>query len=189
MIAIIWEGLSVMKLFPRGKWANILFISVIVYILYFFYFYRPIMAETEDILNRIYTVEQDVENNKSLDMELKMLNDELSSLYEELGLLQNDAFGGRNQAEIILFMEDLVRPLGVMKNIRFEQIEDYGAYKVARMVISIDTSYANLKRIVKELEQAPWKNRIEKMKTVVKGNSVSQKYNIEVEMTVELYCL
>ena len=81
-------------------------------------------------------------------------------------------FGGRNQAEIILFMEDLVRPLGVMKNIRFEQIEDYGAYKVARMVISIDTSYANLKRIVKELEQAPWKNRIEKMKTVVKGKSV-----------------
>ena len=76
-----------MKLFPRGKWANILFISVIVYILYFFYFYRPIMAETEDILNRIYTVEKDVENNKSLDMELKMLNDELSKLIRGVGFV------------------------------------------------------------------------------------------------------
>lgn len=179
-----------MKLSRREKRVTILFISIIVFVLYFFYFYQPIIAETEDIIIRLSALERDVKNSRTLGIELKRLNDRLASLYDEVDFLYNDIFGGISQAEIILFIEDLIRPLGLKKTIRFEEIVDYKAYRVAKMTVCMDTNYSNLKRIIQGIEQSPWKNRIEQMRSVVKdrGGLVSEKYNVEVEMTIGFYC-
>lgn len=179
-----------MKLSGREKWAIISSVSIIVFILYFFYFYQPITAETSNIIARLSAIERDVKNRRTLDSELKRLSNELASLYDELDFLYTGSFEGISQAEIILFLENLISHSAIKKIIRFGETDDYGTYKVAKVILNMDTNYSNLKRIIQGIEQAPWKNRIEQMRIVIKDkeDSNSQNYNIESEITIGFYC-
>jgi len=190
MTALKQGEISSMKLSGREKWAIISSVSIIVFILYFFYFYQPITAETSNIIARLSAIERDVKNRRTLDSELKRLSNELASLYDELDFLYTGSFEGISQAEIILFLENLISHSAIKKIIRFGETDDYGTYKVAKVILNMDTNYSNLKRIIQGIEQAPWKNRIEQMRIVIKDkeDSNSQNYNIESEITIGFYC-
>ena len=180
-----------MKLTNREVFTVAISIIIISSILYFVYFYRPIISETENLMDQLIEIRSFVTDSQDLDVKLQELNDELIGLNSELNFLSGEYFEGIEQAEIILFFEKLIKPFGTEKSIAFIGMEDYGAYKVARVVLRFETNYSSLKMILEKIEQSPWKNRIEKMNAVRRNtdDSTEYKYDMEVEMTIGFYCL
>jgi len=149
------------------------------------------MSETEKLTEQLNKIRGQVMDDQDLNVKLQELNDELNLLSSELDFLSEDFFEGIEQAEMILFFEKMIKPYGVNKSVAFIGTEDYGRYKVTRVVLRFETSYSDLKIIIKEIEQSPWKNRIEKMNAVRKNieSFAVDQYEMEVEMTIGFYCL
>lgn len=180
-----------MKLSRREIFTAAVSISIISIILYMVYFYQPFISEARILTDQLHSLKLDIEDSRNLETKIKNLNNELLSLRSEFNFLYAHSFEGAEQAEVILFLEKQINPYGVKKSISFTKPEEYGAYKVAKVVLSIETNFTNLIMILKGIEQAPWSSRIEKIKAARKNrdSSISRQYDLEVEMTVGFYIL
>jgi len=179
-----------MKLARKEIFTLIISIFIILSVLYVVYFYQPIMNETNILEDQLSQLNEDIIKSKNSNVEIEKLKNELDSLRSILGPFHEAFFKATEQAEVLLFLEELIEPFGIKKTIRFEEVEDFGTYKIARVIVNLETNYPNLQQILKGIEQSPWGNRVEMLNAIIQNreNLISQLYDMEVEMTVGFYC-
>lgn len=104
-----------MKLARKEIFTLIISIFIILSVLYVVYFYQPIMNETNILEDQLSQLNEDIIKSKNSNVEIEKLKNELDSLRSILGPFHEAFFKATEQAEVLLFLEELIEPFGIKK--------------------------------------------------------------------------
>lgn len=185
-----------MKLTKREIILLIFALFIIAGALYYNCFLLPQLKEIE-----LFQKEAASQNDKLLFLkmqaqEIVKLRKKITQLEAELEERCLDIPVGFDQPSVVVYLEDMLKPLGEKSSLAFQDIEDKGIYNIAKVKVTLKANYAEFLRILEELEKAPYRNQIESLKVAssLSGQTITdapsvQQFEINAELDLGFYFL
>jgi len=188
-----------MKLTKRESIFLVVALVFAVGILYYTYFLSPLKIELDRIEKEISSKHQKLIQLKTQAQRINEL--ERMVLYSEAELMEKyqDIPIGFDQAELMVFLEGLLNPLGDQIRIEFAEVVDMKSYQLGTVNVMMLTTYPNLFQVLRRLEEAPFRNRIKRLGVTLEGsselnekvfqmkNQTVEKNNLRVALSLDFY--
>lgn len=175
-----------MKLSKRELILLILVFVIAAGALYYTRFYTPIkddikvlQDESDDLMIKINNL--NMQKNRIPD-----LKNELSTLQNEFSELTSDFLLGWDEPLLLVYLENMIGDNAIKKKSTFYLSEPEAYYSSGTIDLELVTNYPNLKGIIKELEEAPYYNKIQAI-DVKKQSGEDNKGDLAVTISTVFY--
>ncbi len=129
---------------------------VIFVILYFNLFFKKIHHEITTMKNQIQKNKEDIEAALYSTPQIDELKNKLLELRSQSDQILQVVDTNKVSSQIIIFMEEAIGGLGLGTKIKFMDTQEQKEYKIITITLNFETSYDNIKKIIFNLEKAPW---------------------------------
>lgn len=181
-----------MKLSKREIMLLTLALVIMIGALYYNYFYSPIKNDISTLQSEISAQTQQLAVAKAQAMGMEALVKKTEKLSNDLKQQYPEFLNCFEQANILVFLNDLISPYGLKSSITFKDIEEKGISRIAKVHITLSTDYYGLIRILESLEQAVYYNEVESL--IISSRTFDQSsidsdndfthYTLKVELTL-----
>ncbi len=167
--------------------------------LYYTYFLSPLMIEIDRIEKEMSSRQQKLIQLRTQAQKIKELEETV--VYSDAGLMERyqDIPIGLDQPELMVFLEEILNPLGDQIRIEFAEVVDLDSYQLGRVNVTMETTYPNLFQVLRRLEEAPYRNHIERLgislggiggldeKVLQRESQDTEKNNLRVDLSLDFY--
>ncbi|MFY9178069.1 MAG: hypothetical protein WBI74_09605 [Caldicoprobacterales bacterium] len=145
-----------MKITTREKILVSLTLALIFIVLYFNFFYKNIFYEINTLKDQINRNKNDFEDIVYSQSQIEKLKKNISDLQDQPEQIFQTTDIEEVNAQIIVFIEDSIDRLGLGTKIKFHDSEQTDEYNVITITLNFEAGYDNIKRIISNIEKAPW---------------------------------
>jgi Tfp pilus assembly protein PilO len=169
-----------MNLTKREKIAIITFLGVLIFALYYRYFYKPLNQEIEAMSTHMEEEKEALPLHKMKGEKIKDLKEDVTRLDSEISNVLNTLPSADDQPGLIVHLNNTLGKLALRKSMEIQEPLNGSEFVSVPILISMETSYRELKQILILLEQSPYKNRIESL--TVQASGMESKVNVDMLM-------
>lgn len=174
-----------MKISTREKVLISVTLAIILIVLYLNLFYKEIHHEIVIMKDQIYRNKESIEAASYSPSQI----DELKSQILELERLSDQMLQtiDRNKvsSHIIVFIEEAIKDLGLGTKIKFIKMQEEKEYSSVTITLNFETSYNNIKKIISNIETAPWPLIIDNIKINKKQSDlISTSFDWDIEVVL-----
>lgn len=167
-----------MKLTKREKIAIVIFLGVLIFALYYRCFYKPLNQEIEAMSIHMEEEKEALPLHKMKAEKIKELKEDISRLNLEISNALNILPPANDQPGLIVHLNNTLGKLAQRKSMEIQQPVAESEFVSVPILISMETSYKELKQILISLEQSSYKNRIESL--TVQTSGMGSKLNADM---------
>lgn len=184
-----------MKLSKREKQLLSILIALIIFTCYYFIVYRPMIEDMEVMTLEMDEMTTRLSTTQSKKQQLPALRKQLDGLTQEMESALDEMPQMVGEQELVVYLYKTIKPLAHKTSLVIEPPVEDTQYNSTVFNISLETSYQNLKRILKLLETSKYNDIISftinskslNHDTEDTGLSQGNNYNIIVDMSIEFF--
>jgi hypothetical protein len=167
--------------------------------LYYTYFLSPLKIEIARIEKEMSSKHQKLIQLKTQAQKIDELEKMTAYSAAELMERYQDIPIGLDQAELMVFLEDILKPSGDQIKIEFAEVVDMDSYQLGGVNVTMKTTYPSFFHVLQRLEEAPYRNQIERLRISLEGrggpeekvlqreNQAIEKNNLRVDLSLNFY--
>lgn len=177
-----------MRFIRREKLPIAVAILILSVTFYYSFFYKPLYDEISTTRYNLECNEQKLSALAIQKDELLLLKAQLPSTILEVEPQIPNAGEKHFQSMVIVFLEDIIKKLGIENSIKFEGSEQHEIFSIINMRIGLESSYENLIAILYSIQGAPWPNKVKNVQTVSSSSRFgTPSNNWSIEIRVDFY--
>jgi len=173
---------KLMKLTKREKRFIVLLIVVSVLSIYYMYFYQPLQEQIKMMSAEIKIGKETLKLKESKRNEVETLKEELNVLMEETADLLN-SLPPHDYPGLLVHLNSITAPLVTRECIEVGDVEVQTEFIALPVFISVNSDYNSLKEMLRQLENSPYKNRVESLSVQIASDGV----NINADMALKFF--
>jgi hypothetical protein len=172
-----------MKVSNREKIFIIATVIVLLGALYYSLFYKGLRQEIKGIRNSIQRDKEKLENVLQSEEKIEDLHRYIGNLEVKAHRVSRDDEGFNIEPKLIVFLENSIKNLGLSTRIGIKDAEEYDKFYFIPVTINFESNYINFRRILDNIEKAPWPYSIDYINTNKRDGSpedLPNKWDVEM---------
>lgn len=178
-----------MKLTKREGILLIIVLIAGVLVLFYNFFYMPMQKEIAGLETKYEQIEAEADNTKMYNDLTVQLNDELNTLQSDLEQAYVGFPDQWDQAEMLVYIEDLLEDLCDNQTLKIYDKEENGRISSASIGLEIITDYSRMKKILDKFETGNKFCVVETIEIIPKDENDSEwkPVKLEVKLSIKFY--
>lgn len=178
-----------MKLTKREGILLIIVLIAGVLVLFYNFFYMPMQKEIASLETKYEQIEAEADNTKMYNDLTVQLNDELNTLQSDLEQAYVGFPDQWDQAEMLVYIEDLLEDLCDKQTLKIYDKEENGRISSASIGLEIITDYSRMKKILDKFETGNKFCIVETIEIIPKDENDSEwkPVKLEVKLSIKFY--
>ena len=152
------------KLSKKEVFLLVILLFVVAGALYYYYYYTPMTEKIGGMQKQIKDKENQLNILQTQELAITKAKEEIAELERGLSGEIKDIPVGVDEPELLVFMSQAMADLADEPVIRFDpQCEPHAFYQVNHVIIGFTTNYEDLKTILMNFQNAPYRNSIKNL--------------------------
>jgi len=172
-----------LKISTREKTLICVTLVFIFLVLYFNLFYKKIYQEITIMKDQIHRNKEGIETTTYSQAQVDELKNKILELERRSNQIQQTVDTKKVTSQIIVFIEEAIEDFGLGTKLTFSDTQEHKEYNVITITLNFETNYDNIKKIISNIEKAPWPLIMDNIKLNKKqSNLISTSFDWDVEV-------